>query len=210
MSLARSDGFTLVEVLLSAAIAVLLAVLAWTLLSTTSRSVASQEAHASGPASAYRVADRIQADLVSLIAPDGDERCAIELRTAPFALAFCTVLSSGRTPDLVWSDPRRVEYVLEPVSDEGATLLRIEETLSGPVSRATNRLSTRITQIAVEFYDGAFWHGAWPPEDSPHARPRASRVSLRKEGMTESVTAEFWIPFGQAFTSTIVRARAEI
>lgn len=205
MRSARSVGFTLVELLLSVAIAVLLAALAWSLLSTTTRSVASQQERSAGPAAAARVAERIQADLVSLFLPADDEACALALSPSPFSLSFCAMTVAGRTPDLVWSDPRRIEYAVDASRADDMTLMRVEERLSGPIGRATNRLASRVAQVSLELYDGESWQPAWPPEGATHARPRAARLAVRKEGMSTPVSVEFWIPVGQAFTSRIVR-----
>lgn len=201
----RSGGFTLVELLLSIAIAVLLAALAWSLLSTTTRSVEAQRERSYGPDAAARAVERMQADFVSLFLPTGDEACALALNPSPFSLSFCTMTVVGRTPDLVWSDPRRIDYAIEEARAGDATLVRVEERLSGPLIRATNRLADRVAQVSVELYDGEAWQSAWPPEGARNARPRAARIAVRNERMSSPVSVEFWIPIGQVFTARMMR-----
>lgn len=206
---ARAAGFTLVELLLAVAIAVLVAALAWSLLSTTTRSVETQLERARGPAAAGAAIDRIEADLAAAFSPEDDENCALALQPAgeePFALTFCAIRAAGRTPDLLWTEPRRVEYRLAAgTGDEPGALLRLEQALSGPLETVTNVLLDRVTAFAVTLSDGVDWYTAWPPPDTAGARPRAARVALRVGG-EEPVEAEFWLPIGHTATSRLIRA----
>ncbi len=207
---AQSAGFTLVELLLAAAIAVLIAALAWSLLSTTGRSVSSQEARAAGPAAAARAAERAQADLAALFLPEGDAACALALEENGSRIAFCAVRAAGRTPDLVWSDPRRIEYAVENAGGPDAALVRVEEALAGPLGRVTNRVLSRVAEFAIELHDGADWRRAWPPEGvTPPPIPQRARITVRKEDMADAISAECWIPVGHSFTSRMVRSAAE-
>jgi type II secretion system protein J len=207
MRYARPSGFTLVELLLATAIAALIAALAWSLLSTTARSVAAQEARASNPAAAARALDRIASDLAALFVPDGDRGCAPLLEEDGARIGFCAVRAAGRAPDFAWSAPRRIEYRLERDGGADAALTRIEEALAGPIERITNRVLTRVSTFAIELHDGAAWHRAWPPPDaSPPPLPRMARISIRTEGMADAISSERWIPAGHVFTSRVIRA----
>jgi type II secretion system protein J len=207
MHVARSSGFTLVELLLAVTIVALIAALAWLLLSTTARSVAAQEARAMGPAAAARALDRIAYDLTTLFAHDDDRGCAPLLDEDGSRMSFCAVRAVGRTPDFAWSEPRRIEYRLERDDKNKFALARIEETLSGPIERITNRLLTRVSNFSIELHDGAAWHRVWPPTNTTAPLlPRMAKISIQAAGMADPITSERWIPAGHAFTSRVIRA----
>ncbi|HMP76175.1 MAG TPA: type II secretion system protein GspJ [Kiritimatiellia bacterium] len=203
-----ANGFTLVELLLAAAIAVLVAALAWSLLSTTTRSVESQMDRARGPAAAAAAIDQLRSDLNALFIAEDDPVTALELQSGsdqPFSLTFCTIRATGRTPDLVWTEPRRVEYRLAASgADEAASLVRLEQSLSGPIETVTNTVLDRVTALNLAFSDGETWHATWPPADQNDARPRAARATIQS-GSGEPAEAEFWLPIGHAVTSRLLR-----
>lgn len=205
------NAFTLVEVLLATAIVVVVAALAWSLLSSTSAAVGRQAARALGPQAAARALETIRADLTGLFLPPDDEACALVLRPAgadPFLLSFCTIRATGRTPDLVWTEPQRVEYVLAREENRPAALLRVTHSLSGPVAASTNVVLDRVAQFRLELGDGAAWHAAWPPPEAESTPPRIARVAVQIEEGGDVVDVDYWLPAGHSVTSRIVRSGA--
>lgn len=208
----RASGFTLIELLLAVAIATLVAALAWSLLSTTTRTVTGQVARAKGPQRAARAMDILRADLMGLFLSTNDEACALTLQStdeAPFSLSFCMVRATNRTPDLVWAEPLRVEYAVVTEGGASGAWVRVERSLSGPVRSETNILMERVSAVRVEFSDGAAWTNRWPDAEHGAVAPRAARVQIRARDADEPIDAEYWIPAGNLVTSQLLRTSAQ-
>lgn len=199
------QGFTLIELLLATAIAVLVGVLAWSLLSTTTRAVGRQVERAQGPQMAARAMDALRADLSGMFFPTNDDACEVVLHPSGeelFKFAFCTIRATSRTADLVWTEPLRVEYALE--SATGA-FVRITRTLSGPLLVETNVLLDRVAGVSVELGDGVAWSRDWPTQTADSLSIRAARISIQPAEAEAPLTADYWIPAGYAATSRLVR-----
>lgn len=208
---AHCAGFTLIELVLALAIAVLVAALAWSLLFTTTDTVERQQDAARGPQAAARAMDLLAEDLTHLFIPAGDEACAPALRAAgdePFELSFCRMQASGSTRELPWTEPRAIVYRVGGGDSFTAALLRVSATLSGVERVETNVLVERIESLRVEFSDGAAWHAGWPPPEGGDLKPRVARVELRLPGRIEPLSAEYWLPAGHVETSRIIRTVA--
>ncbi len=208
-----SAGFTLVELLLSVAIAVVVAALAWSLLSTTTRVVGRQADRALGPDRAAVALDVLRADLTSLFFPTNDNACRVELIRAdgaPFRFSFCTLRALERTPDVLWTEPLGVEYSIGASGDSTAALLRVSRSLSGPVAVETNVLMERIADFRVELGDGEVWTSAWSSASAEAgAFPRAARVLLRARAEDDPLEVDVWLPAGHVVTSSLIRASAD-
>lgn len=208
----RVSGFTLIELLLAVAIAALVAALAWSLLSTTTRTVTGQAARAKGPQRATRAMDVLRADLMGMFLSTNDEACTLTLQStddAPFSLSFCMVRATNRTPDLVWAEPLRVEYAIATEGGASGALVRVERSLSGPVRSETNILMERVSAVRIEFSDGAAWTNLWPDAGREAVAPRAARVRIRAGDADEPIEAEYWIPAGTVVTSRLLRTSAQ-
>ncbi|MCZ7591843.1 MAG: type II secretion system GspH family protein [Kiritimatiellae bacterium] len=201
-------GFTLIELLLATAIAVLVGTLAWSLLSTTTRAVGRQAENAQGPRMAVRTMESLRADLSGMFFPTNDEAGEVVLRPTGdelFKFAFCTIRATNRTPDLVWSDPLRVEYALESPT---GPLVRIVRSLSGPTLVETNRLLDRVVALSVALGGGDEWTTTWPPLTNDSVSIRAARVSIQIAEGSNPLEADYWIPAGYAVTSRVIRTGA--
>ncbi len=206
----RRGGFTLVELLLAVALASVVAALAWSLLSSTTRAVEREADRARGPDAAARAVELVRDDLERMFLPPGDPACALELAAggdAPPRLAFCAVHVAARTADLAMGEPYRVEYTLAPEGGAGAAaLLRISERLSGEMERETNVVLRPCSAFRVELGAGGTWQAKWPHETAGGAPPRAARVTVQARADDPPADAEFWIPAGHSLTSRFVRA----
>lgn len=208
---AHRAGFTLIELVLALAIAVLVAALAWSLLFTTTDTVERQQDAARGPQAAARAMDLLAEDLTHLFIPAGDDACALALRAAgdePFELSFCRMQASGSTRELPWTEPRAIVYRVGGGDPFTAALVRVSATLSGVERVETNVLVERVESMRVEFSDGAAWYAGWPPPEGGDLKPRVARVELRLPGQLEPLAAEYWLPAGHVETSRIIRTVA--
>lgn len=207
----NAQGFTLVELLLATAIAVIVVALAWSLLSSTTRAVGRQAERARGPQAATRALEVMRADLTGLFFPTNDEACKLELRPAgddSFYFALCTIRATNRTPDLLWTEPVRVEYAIAQVGENTNAFVRISQTLSGPILVETNVLLDHVASVQVELGDGDTWETTWPPpgDDAiPICAARVSILAADSEG-AQPLSADYWLPAGQVMTSRLVRA----
>lgn len=201
-------GFTLIEVLLAVAIAAVVAALAWSLLSSTTRAVERETLQARGPAAAAQAVEQMREDLTRLFLPAGDSACALGLRangSEPFRLEFCAMDAVGQTSELVWAESRRIEYVVVPTDGGVEALLRITERMAGDVGRETNVVLRPCAAARVELSNGSEWFAQWPAPEG-ESIPRLARISLQAHREEPAAAAEFWLPVGHSITSRLLRA----
>ncbi|MBW7908203.1 MAG: prepilin-type N-terminal cleavage/methylation domain-containing protein [Kiritimatiellae bacterium] len=204
------SGFTLIELLLAVAIAVVVAALAWSLLSSTTRAVGRQADQAVGPERAVVALEALRADLAGLFVPTNNDACRVELNVeagTPFRFSFCTLRAASRAPDLLWTTPFRVDYAVTAAGDSTAALVRVSQALSGSLAVETNVLLERVALVQVELGDGEAWTSSWSSASSDgRAFPGAARVSLRAREEDELLSADYWLPAGHVATSSLIRA----
>jgi type II secretory pathway pseudopilin PulG len=211
---------TLVELLLSVAIAVVAASLAFSLFRTVSRTLEGQAAREQGGRAARGALDRLRDDLSGAFAPEGVSECGFSLspreddtnQTAE--LSLCILAPPPPEEDARWSRALRVRYRADPAAGGGpARLLRTEEALSGPGAMqppATNVAAEGLRLFAVELWDGGSWRSSWSA-DSEKVPPRAARIRLASaQGGREAADEplEIYIPAGMVITSSFERAGA--
>lgn len=205
----RSPGFTLVELLLSVAIAAVVVALLASLFASTARTVEGQEARTKDAPAAMDVLDRLRDDIGRAFFPEQDDACVPVLVAEPLSFSFCTVRPPRDATDWRWSETWHVEYRTEPdPAASGLRLVCVESPATGPGSEhpVTNTVIGAIDRVAVELFDGAEWRTAWPPEGKP-VRPAAARIQLvagRFKGQ-QAWTTEVLIPAGLAVTSGVTR-----
>jgi prepilin-type N-terminal cleavage/methylation domain-containing protein len=177
-------GFTLVEILLSALLVGVVAMIVHTLY----RTVLLVRATQAGPVSREETLTGLLAALGRDLAGGvrvNEEKIPFELKKEPaeFSQLRLPVLrSSGSEVDGFWSTPSLVEYRVDP--DGGSRLLRISRPLSGPGAGGpftTNEVLRGVSLFRVEALSGEEWKTDWKsgPES---AWPIACRVRIAGDG----------------------------
>lgn len=202
----RPAGFTLVEVLLSAALMAVVAMIVYTL----HRTVAVLRETQAGPVT---VEERLQQVLAG-IGRDLAGGIRVDEENRPFALAkdirghamlaFPTLDRPAVEPDPLWARPLGVEYRVDP----GLGLLRVTRPLSGPGATgpfATNVLVKSVAVFSVQALAGSEFKEEWKSgKDS--AWPSACKVRLGLAG--ESAAArEVVLDLPLSFTVESTRER---
>lgn len=211
------SGLTLVELLVSIAIAAVVVTLIVSLYRTVALTVSGQQARARGPHAAAQALDVIRADLTATILPAEDPSCVFTLGPAladgasGLELGFCALLRGDEEHGLLWSQPYRVTFRVAAVAGHTAALVRVSAPLSGPDALAgpqTNVLLGDVAQFAVTVFDGQDWLAGWPPADPKAPRPALVRVALvprEAGGRPEGYSTEILVPAGLSITSAITR-----
>jgi type II secretion system protein J len=198
----RPHGFTLVEVLLAVAIAIVLMGLCYAIYHTVATTAVSQQQRHSRRAVPVTAADQLTEDVEQAFLPEDDETCSLVVTQGDGndldTLALCTMVLSPDHSDPAWAVPNRVEYRVAAVSGDAHSLLRVHRPLAGPGSPApaTNTLLSGVTGFHVAAYDGASWSETWPPEEGEEggALPKAIRVAVESESIAEPIHLEIFVP----------------
>lgn len=209
-----ANGFTLVEVALSVAIAITAAAVIVLLYGSVSRYVASQRLRVGSVADAERALASIRDDAARALMQEEDLACVFSLARAPESpvLSLCATRAGEGNDGIAWARTASVQYRAILTDSGDLSLVAIERPLTGPGSLAppsTNVLIPRLAGFAVQVFDGATWHDAWPPEGGK-ATPRMIRASISPAGEAgeRSVSGDFVISSGIVVTSSTVRATA--
>lgn len=210
-----SQGFTLLEVLLALAVAVLVITLAGSLYYTAARTVAGQENRNRGRHAAIRALERLTHDFTSALPHVRDGDCAFELGRSPdapdmAACRFCRTRVPGEETDAQWYEVR--EITLHVTADaqrpDRWNLVRVSRAREGEAAMApavTNILLHGITDFQLSLRDKKTWRDNWG-EKAPKGTPSAARIELRYGQTGEDVLrTEFTIPAGQVVPSTLER-----
>lgn len=185
----RRGGFTLLELVLAAAISAALAVALYTAMAVAFRARTSAAAQTGAMREASIVMDILQQDLQSILPPKG-------VLAGPFvgvatgslgaesaSLEFFTL---GRDEARGGDDPlaegmRRVEITLE--SDGQNTLLvrRVQPNILAQVEQElpAEVLATNVGAFAVRYYDGYDWTNEWDSVNEGDVLPLAVELTLR-------------------------------
>lgn len=206
----RGNGWTLLELLLSVAVAAVVVTLLYSLFHTALTAMRAKDGARSRSTEISDVLGQLRDDLVNAVHPEGDEDCEMVLEGGEFGdppefhrLELCTKELPEGERDSRWHHIMRVAYRAES-SRAGIRLLRSRSAMAGPeVSDppVTNTVIDSLESIHIEFYDGESWVGAWPPEET-NARPVAARMSLRvlERGKTSAYETEIHLPTGTVAT----------
>lgn len=192
---------TLVETVLSVAIAVLLLTILFSLYHAVMRTAEGQGERARTAGPPVRALDWFARDLRSAFLPADDEACAFLL--APDArlpdrfhrLDLCTLAPRREGTQTAWVDAWHVSYRTQGGASS-RTLVREARPLAGPGSLdgpETNLLLRAVRAFRVEVYDGEAWHAAWPTGQEG-AQPKLVRVRVDGADDKPLVESEFLVP----------------
>ena len=206
---------TLIELILSIAIAALLVTLVFSVYHTVSLTMQGQDERRRGAEAAAGAVRQMARDITCTFAPKSDEMCKFSLEKDPAApiatrLSFCTAILPDNEADRRWFELHRVIYRVGIDTKNSTTLFRENQPLVGPGAIAapvTNILVNGVESFNVTVYDGAEWKDEWTSLD---ALPRAARIELtaRYGAGTKTFQAEVLIPAGNPVTSSVSRASA--
>lgn len=208
---ARRTGFTLVELLVALALAVVVTVLILATLAITQRTRRSQADRVACRALTDRALGQLARDLERAFVFPKNDTTAFELArgaaasNAVLELAFASVAPLPGESDLRWAEVARVAYRLTATDATHFELTCTRRPLVGPAALqppATNAVIPNLENFDVLLFDGKVWQDHWTGSGtSTNGAPRAARLTLAAQrGDTHhAVTAEIIIPIGQKF-----------
>lgn len=199
-------GWTLLELLLAIAIALLVVTLLYAAYHTAVATLRTQDRTHRRTDGAAEVLRRLGEDLLRAFVPAGDDACSIRLEPGEGGgairfgrLAFCTAAPRGTEWDPRWHEVVHVTY---EVVDEGgeAQLVRRVQALAGPGAEEPpdpEVVARAVTGLEFRFFDGTTWVETWPPGDAT-AMPLAARiqVALHRDGVDHQTATEIFLPAG--------------
>jgi type II secretory pathway component PulJ len=216
---ALRSGFSLVELMLALATAVLLVTLLFSLSRTVWRSVDGQDARLRSAASLAQALQALAADLGNAAPAPGYDEGGFLLTTAPEHLApraqltFCTArraAPAGESDDLRWLEMWAVDYRIETDTAGQPNLVRRQRPLAGPGADqppTVQVLASGIEEFTVTVRNGDEWYAdyevpAVTTTEEEMRWPIAARVRLTGTGIAtrpHTYTTEFLLPAGQIF-----------
>ncbi len=189
-----ASGFTLLEVILAIAIAVVLAGFIFSLYMTLSRSVDGHQGRRAGGAALAHALHQVAHDLTGAQPVFGYAAGGLELTTqegprGPVSIIrFSTPRADGlpeeQADDLRWFRFVSVEYQLRTRPQERDELVRLERPLVGPdalMDPVETVLAVGVDQFQVELYVDDDWVDAWSvdvTEEEPEMWPARARIRL--------------------------------
>ncbi len=199
-------GWTLLELILSLAIAALALALLYSLFHSTLSTLRARQSGQFRDTEVAALLDSIRDDLAMAVVPGGDDACGLVLQSAGGrhppgfeSMAVCTKeIPTGET-DPYWHRLVRVRYRLESFPD-GDRLVQSRQPLVGPgalLPPVTNVVMESLQSMHVELHDGNRWCSEWPPSET-HFLPAAGRISVRVRAgdRTKTIDTEFHLPMG--------------
>lgn len=207
----RRAGFTLVELLVALALAVMVTALILSTLAITYRTRRSQAERVACRVLAEGALGQLARDLErTFLFPKTDPTAFALARgaaasNAVFELAFARVAPMPGEDDLRWAEVARVVYRLTETDATHCELTCSSQALAGPAALqppVTNAVFAKLTSCDVLLFDGKEWKDSWVGKGtSTNGAPRAARVTVTAErGRARHVaTAEIIIPVGQKF-----------
>ena len=210
-SSARRAGFTLVELLVALALAVVVTALILTTLAITNRTRRSQADRVACRTLTERALGLLANDLERTFLFPKQDATAFELgrgavaSNAALELAFARVAPLPGESDLRWAEVARVVYRLTESDTTNFTLTCTSQPLAGPAALqppATNAVFPRLESFDVLLFDGKLWKDRWTGKGtSTNGAPRAARVSItaRQGNARHVATAEIIIPISLKF-----------
>ena len=204
----RAGGFTLVEILLSTALVVVVAMIVHTLYRTVLLMREAQGGPATREERLQQALAGIARDLAAGLRVD-DERLPFfleETKEGFSALDFTALERAPSEPDAFWSHPRAIAYRVD--TERGARLLRVSRPLSGP--GATGPFTTNTVLEAVGLFEITALTGKEFKKDyksGPESGwPAACKVRIGHKGETTPPReAIFEIPLATEVQGTLER-----
>ena len=207
----RRAGYTLVELLVALALAVMVTALILSTLAVTHRTRRSQAERVACRVLAEGALGQLARDLErAFLLPKTDATAFGLVRgaaasNAVLELAFARVAPLPGEDDLRWAEVARVAYRLTETDATHCELTCSSQSLAGPAALqppVTNAVFSKLTSCDVLLFDGKEWKDSWTGKGtSTNGAPRAARVTVIAErGRARHVaTAEIIIPIGQKF-----------
>lgn len=195
-----ASGFTLLEVILAIAIAVVLSGFIFSLYMTLSRSVDGHQGRRAGGAALAHALHQVAHDLTGAQPVFGYPAGGLELTTqegprGPMSvIRFSTPRADGlpdqREDDLRWFRLVNVEYQLRTHPQERDELVRRERPLVGPnalIDPVETVLAVGVDSFQVELYVDNEWVDAWSvdvAEEEPEKWPARARIRVHGDQRT--------------------------
>lgn len=207
----RRAGFTLVELLVALALAVIITALALTMLALTNSARRGQFERAACRTEATRPVQQLARDLERTFIFPKNEDTAFKLArgaaasNAVLELAFARTAAETGESDLRWARVERVAYRLVEANMTNFTLVATSRMLAGPAALqppVTNALFPQLESFELLLSDGKEWKDNWANgSDSTNGAPRAARISVtvRRGGARHTATTEVIIPISMKF-----------
>lgn len=205
-------GFTLLETLLSLAIAVVVVALVYSVYHTVTQTLAGQQSRATGPERTAAIVQRIAEDLARTYLPEEDEACEFMLTQDPndptaISLSFCMLERNPHERDFRWLSVVQVNYHLAD-GEQGLGLARSDRPTTGPLALqppATNQILPAVASFAAQVWDGEEWVNQWPPAEG-NQPPTAVRLQLTMaDPGQEPVECEVFIPAAKVYPGSLQR-----
>lgn len=203
-------GFTLIELIVSLAIAVVVIMLAYSIYHTLISTLRGQERRSQGPDEITWGLQSLTEDLTRLIPVRNPESCGFNLTVdnqAPLLsveCSFCTMVPREDVEGARWADVVHIRYTVS-VEGKQAVLVREARPISGPAALEPPTRSVLIqglTGFRMEIYDGQSWLTTWVagPES---VWPESARIGILHplNDSTNWVEKTLVIPAGRVIKS---------
>ncbi|MCX7007542.1 MAG: prepilin-type N-terminal cleavage/methylation domain-containing protein [Kiritimatiellaeota bacterium] len=207
----RRAGFTLVELLVALALAVVITALVLTMLAITNAARRGQAERAACLADATRPLQQLARDLERTFLYPKNEDTAFKMArgtatsNAVLELAFARTAAVTGETDLRWAQVERVSYRLVEADVTNFTLVCTSHVLVGPAALqppVTNAVFQGLENFDVLLYDGKDWKDNWTGgSNATNGAPSAARITVtaRRGGARHTATAEVIIPVSMKF-----------
>ena len=207
----RRAGFTLVELLVALALAVVITALALTMLAITNQARRGQAERAACRTDTTRPLQQLARDLERAFLYPKNEDTAFKLvrgtaaSNAVLELAFARTAAATGETDLRWAQVERVSYRLTEVDMTNFTLVGAGRVLVGPAALqppVTNAVFQNLETFDVLLYDGKEWKDNWAGGGTAtNGAPSAARITVtaRRGSARHTSTAEVIIPVSMKF-----------
>ncbi len=212
-------AFTLLEILLAAAITLLILGVVFTLYQTATRVALGRQARQAGPtALAGALQTARQALQSGLNSPAMDLPAFVLEEVRDQAMAHARIAFNALAPAMAGSlsgMPCRVTLTVAAGPDTPARLQLLRQPLAGPGAMqppVTNDLLAGVAEFKAQVSDGATWYEQWPQEELP-AWPQAIRIQLARQDTdpadpAATASLEIWLPAGARVESQLERQAA--
>lgn len=207
----RRAGFTLVELLVALALAVVITGLILTTVAITQQARRAQAARAGCRGETSLVLQQLANDLErTFLFPKSDDTAFKLVRgaaasNAVFELTFARTAVAPGESDLRWAEVACVTYRLTEENITNLTLTCTSRALAGPAAfqpPVTNATFPGLENFEVLLFDGKDWKDTWTGGgSSTNAAPRAARITVAAQRGTarHAATAEVMIPISLKF-----------
>ncbi len=184
----RHNGFTLLELLLSMAIAAMMALALYSAMYSGFKARTSAQVQMRDIRAAAVALDLIEQDLQSILPPTGTlagpmvgYAMGTPGREADSIDFYCIGRDRGAV-DPFSEGFRRVQLVLRTDGVQPVLVRRVTRNLLAPVAaQPTDEvLATDLIGFSVRFFDGSLWHDEWDSTLQSDALPVAIEVTIRK------------------------------